>query len=145
MSGEEPATGLTLYPDAVLRAAPRRAEASRVFLPAGADPAAGAALRAKGFVTVQALSQDDDPRHLDRGDKGEVALDIAGGEGGRRGAGGDQRGRPGQGTEEADHRRCLSSSAARPAARLSAIRAASSGPIRVQPIRRRTSGCAMRK
>lgn len=64
MSGEEPATGLTLYPDAVLRAAPRRAEAPRVFLPAGADPAAGAALRAKGFVTVQALSQDDDPRRL---------------------------------------------------------------------------------
>ncbi|UPG71874.1 ATP phosphoribosyltransferase regulatory subunit [Roseomonas gilardii subsp. gilardii] len=64
MSGEEPATGLTLYPDAVLRAAPRRAEPDRVFLPVAADPAAGAALRAKGFVTVQALSRDDDPRRL---------------------------------------------------------------------------------
>ncbi|MHB0707553.1 ATP phosphoribosyltransferase regulatory subunit [Roseomonas mucosa] len=64
MSGEEPATGLTLYPDAVLRAAPRQAGPARVFLPAGADPAAGAALRARGFVTVQALSRDDDPRRL---------------------------------------------------------------------------------
>ncbi len=35
----EPATGLTLYPDAVLRAAARRARPARAcFVPAGADP-----------------------------------------------------------------------------------------------------------
>ncbi|MFT8242797.1 ATP phosphoribosyltransferase regulatory subunit [Roseomonas sp. BN140053] len=60
MSGEEPATGLTLYPDAVLRAAPRAPEPRRVFLPFGADPTAAAALRAAGDVTIAALSESDD-------------------------------------------------------------------------------------
>ncbi|MFC0408108.1 ATP phosphoribosyltransferase regulatory subunit [Roseomonas elaeocarpi] len=59
MSGEEPATGLTVYPDAVLRAAPRLAEPARVLVPVGADPAAAAALRARGFVTVAALGAGD--------------------------------------------------------------------------------------
>jgi ATP phosphoribosyltransferase regulatory subunit len=48
----EPATGLTLYPDAVLRALPGRAERPRIYLPPGTDAARGAALRAEGFVTV---------------------------------------------------------------------------------------------
>jgi ATP phosphoribosyltransferase regulatory subunit len=57
----EPATGMTLYPDAVLRAAPRSAEPARLFVPLGAD---GAALRAEGFVTVAALSAEDTPESL---------------------------------------------------------------------------------
>ena len=48
----EPATGLTLYPDAILRAAPARPARPRVFVPAGADPVAARALREAGSVTV---------------------------------------------------------------------------------------------
>ena len=51
-SDGEPATGLTLYPDAILRAAPERAARARVYLPPGAD---GAALRAQGYATVAGL------------------------------------------------------------------------------------------
>jgi ATP phosphoribosyltransferase regulatory subunit len=51
---DEPATGLTLFPDAVLRAAPRRAPAPRVFIPAGRDTL-GAALRKQGYATIAAL------------------------------------------------------------------------------------------
>ena len=58
----EPATGLTLYPDAVLRAAARRTSRPRVFLPGGADPARAAALRAEGYATVADLSDGADPR-----------------------------------------------------------------------------------
>lgn len=57
----EPATGMTLYPDAVLRAAPRGAEPARLFIPLGAD---GAVFRAQGFVTVAALSAADTPESL---------------------------------------------------------------------------------
>ncbi|WP_458097455.1 ATP phosphoribosyltransferase regulatory subunit [Roseomonas sp. WA12] len=64
MSGEEPATGLSLYPDAALRAAPVAARAARVFLPAGHDPARAVALRSEGYVTVAALSPADDARAL---------------------------------------------------------------------------------
>lgn len=56
----EPATGLTLYPDAILRAAPPRQARPRVFVPFDADRAAAAALRADGFATVAALSPVDD-------------------------------------------------------------------------------------
>ncbi len=58
----EPATGLTLFPDAVLRAAPQRTARPRVFLPRGCDPALAAALRARGFATVAALDALGDPR-----------------------------------------------------------------------------------
>ena len=51
----EAATGLTLFPDAVLRAAPRRAVAPRVFVPFGHDRGA-ATLRAMGHATVAALA-----------------------------------------------------------------------------------------
>ncbi len=64
MSGDEPATGVTLYPDAVLRAAPPAVQRSRVFLPFGSAISAGAALRAKGLATVAALSPHDDPAAL---------------------------------------------------------------------------------
>lgn len=63
-SGEEAATGMTLYPDAVRRAAPAGPQPRRVFLPLGSDPAAAARLRAQGFITVAALSPADTPRQL---------------------------------------------------------------------------------
>lgn len=54
----EPATGLTLYPDAVLRAAPGRTAKTRVYLPQGID---GSALRDQGYATVAALETVDNP------------------------------------------------------------------------------------
>ena len=51
----EPATGLTLYPDAVLRAAPPGRAKPRVFVPVDADAAAAARLRAEGWASVGAL------------------------------------------------------------------------------------------
>jgi ATP phosphoribosyltransferase regulatory subunit len=56
----EPATGLTLYPDAILRVAPSRQARPRVFVPPGADAATVAALRANGFATVAALAPVSD-------------------------------------------------------------------------------------
>jgi len=64
LSGEEPATGLTLYPDAVLQAAPGATLAPRVFVPLDGDAAAGATLRAQGFATLAALSPTDTPASL---------------------------------------------------------------------------------
>lgn len=49
----EPATGLTLYPDAILRAAPPRVARPRAYLPAGLD---GSAARAQGFATIAGLA-----------------------------------------------------------------------------------------
>ncbi len=58
---DEAATGLTLYPDAVLRAcAPPRLPA-RVFVPVGQDHEAAARLRAEGYATIAALDPVDDP------------------------------------------------------------------------------------
>ena len=57
----EPATGLTLFPDAVLRAAPARSARPRVFLPFGTDPDEGAGLRAGGYATVAGLEARADP------------------------------------------------------------------------------------
>lgn len=60
VSGDaEPATGLTLFPDAVLRALPRPPVPPRAFLPLGSLPDQGAALRRQGYATVPAL--DDHP------------------------------------------------------------------------------------
>ena len=58
---DEPATGMSLYPDAVLRAAPPVAPRPRLFVPMGAD---GAAFRARGFATVAALAPEDTPQRL---------------------------------------------------------------------------------
>jgi ATP phosphoribosyltransferase regulatory subunit len=58
---DEPATGVTLYPDAVLRAAPPAQQRARVFLPLGTDPRQARALRAQGFATVAALSAAETP------------------------------------------------------------------------------------
>ena len=61
LAGEEPATGVTLYPDAALRAAPPRPRRPRVFVPAGLA-ARAAGLRAEGFATVAALGPIADAR-----------------------------------------------------------------------------------
>jgi len=52
----EPATGLTLYSDAILRVAPKRDARQRVFIPVGASQARAAALRREGYATVAALA-----------------------------------------------------------------------------------------
>ena len=56
MCGSEPATGLTLYSDAILRVAPKRETRRRVFIPTGASQARAAALRREGYATVASLS-----------------------------------------------------------------------------------------
>ncbi|HVZ08401.1 ATP phosphoribosyltransferase regulatory subunit [Rhodopila sp.] len=63
----EPATGLTLYPDAILRVAEPRQPRPRVFVPFGSDPLAAAKLRAEGYATVAGLaSVADDPAEARR-------------------------------------------------------------------------------
>jgi ATP phosphoribosyltransferase regulatory subunit len=54
----EPATGLTLYPDAILRSCPPRPPRPRVFLPWGTPPDPAARLRTQGFATVASLDPD---------------------------------------------------------------------------------------
>jgi len=62
LSGDaEPATGLTLYPDAMLRALRPGPERLRAFLPWGAPRHQGAILREDGYATVPALTDDTDP------------------------------------------------------------------------------------
>lgn len=62
MSGEtEPAFGLTLFPDVLLRILPSRPERPRLFVPADADAETGARLRADGYATVAALGAAADP------------------------------------------------------------------------------------
>jgi ATP phosphoribosyltransferase regulatory subunit len=51
----EPATGLTLYPDAILRSCPPRPGRPRVFLPWATPPEPAARLRTQGFATVASL------------------------------------------------------------------------------------------
>lgn len=55
----EPASGITLYPDAVLRAAVSRAARPRVYVADDADPEAARGLRRAGYATVAALSEAD--------------------------------------------------------------------------------------
>ncbi len=61
LCGDEPATGLTLYPDAILRACALPGPRPRLFVPVGPDHAAAARLRAEGYATVAALDPVDDP------------------------------------------------------------------------------------
>src|SRR4051812_28575102 len=56
----EPATGLTLYPDAVLRAAPQREGRLRLYVPLGADHDEAARMRRLGYATIAALGPEDD-------------------------------------------------------------------------------------
>ena len=61
VSGDEPATGLTLFPDALLRALPAGPARPRAFLPWGAPADQAAQLRAGGYATVPALTGLPDP------------------------------------------------------------------------------------
>ena len=56
-AASEPATGFSLYPDAILPTVAR--ERRRLFLPVGTNSAAAAKLRAEGWVAVAALDADD--------------------------------------------------------------------------------------
>ena len=51
----EPATGLTLYTDTVLRALPAQTPPRRIYIPAGSDAEAAKRLRHEGWVTVAGL------------------------------------------------------------------------------------------
>ncbi len=62
--GGEPATGISLYPDAMLRAAPIAPARPRLFLALGTPEATARALRAEGFITVAALSAQDSAERL---------------------------------------------------------------------------------
>ena len=57
----EPATGLTLFPDAVLRAVPQRAARNRLFVPLGADHNEAAQMRRLGYATIAGLEPEGDP------------------------------------------------------------------------------------
>lgn len=64
LSGDgEPATGLTLYPDAMLRALPPAPIRPRAFLPWNTTNSQAAALRRNGYATISALRDDIDPMH----------------------------------------------------------------------------------
>jgi ATP phosphoribosyltransferase regulatory subunit len=58
---EEPAVGFSLYADPILDAGMGGDSRRRLFLPFGTDVAAGALLRAQGWVTVAALEAEDTP------------------------------------------------------------------------------------
>ncbi len=62
LSGDaEPATGLTLFPDVILRVCPAPAGRLRAFLPWGAEAGQGARLREAGYATISALDAAADP------------------------------------------------------------------------------------
>ena len=58
----EPATGLTLYPDVILRVCPPAGARRRVYLPWATAPGLAASLRAEGFATIPALGPDAEAR-----------------------------------------------------------------------------------
>jgi len=57
--GEEPAIGFSAYIDPLIDAGLAQGERRRLFLPLGTLPPKAAALRAEGWVTVAALSDED--------------------------------------------------------------------------------------
>lgn len=58
----EPATGLTLFMDSVMRALPDAIETPSVFLPFGTAPKDAKKLRDEGWRTIQALNETSDDR-----------------------------------------------------------------------------------
>jgi ATP phosphoribosyltransferase regulatory subunit len=52
----EPATGITLYPDTIVRAAPAPELRARLYVPSGAPAADAQAARARNFATVAGLA-----------------------------------------------------------------------------------------
>jgi ATP phosphoribosyltransferase regulatory subunit len=63
--GQEVATGFSLYPDPLVDGVLEVLESKRLFLPLGTDPAKATRLRSEGWVTVAALSAEDDATLLD--------------------------------------------------------------------------------
>ena len=57
----EPATGITLYPDTIVGAAPPAALRPRLYLPYGTSAEVAAALRAQGYATVAGLAPHPAP------------------------------------------------------------------------------------
>jgi ATP phosphoribosyltransferase regulatory subunit len=57
----EPATGLTLFPDAVLRAVAPRAPRQRLYVPLGVDQDEAARMRRLGYATIAGLRPESDP------------------------------------------------------------------------------------
>ena len=57
----EPATGITLYPDTIVRVAPSHALRPRVYLPFGTLPEHAAACRAQNFATIAGLAPHTAP------------------------------------------------------------------------------------
>jgi len=58
----EPATGITLYPDTIIRLAPRPKLRPRLYLPFGTAAADAAAARAQNYATINGLAPHPDPR-----------------------------------------------------------------------------------
>jgi ATP phosphoribosyltransferase regulatory subunit len=52
----EPATGITLYPDTIVRVAPSHSLRPRIYLPFGTLPEDAAACRAQNFATIVGLA-----------------------------------------------------------------------------------------
>ena len=79
----EPATGLTLYTDTILRALPPQKRLRRIYVPAGSDAATAKRLRSEGWVTVAGLEAVRDSaaeaRRLDCGHRleGETILPVS--------------------------------------------------------------------
>jgi ATP phosphoribosyltransferase regulatory subunit len=61
----EVATGFSLYPDPLVDADTAVTDNKRLFLPLGTDPAKASRLRSEGWITVAALSAEDDAKALD--------------------------------------------------------------------------------
>lgn len=59
--GGEPATGVTLFMDSVLRAAPTADPAPRLYLPHGTDRATASRLRDQGWIALAGLASERDP------------------------------------------------------------------------------------
>ena len=64
LGADEPATGVSLYTDALVDSASDTGVRDTLFLPLGHDPAIAARLRAIGWRTLEALGADDDASTL---------------------------------------------------------------------------------
>ena len=77
----EPATGLTLYTDSILRALPPQTPTRRLYVPTGSDVALARRLRGEGWVTVVGLEAVSDAaaeaRRLNCGHRLEGATILA--------------------------------------------------------------------
>lgn len=63
----EPATGLTLFMDTVLRAMPEAPKSDKLYIPFGIDAVTARKLRAEGWITLQGLETEQDaPREAKR-------------------------------------------------------------------------------